>query len=173
VGTAASHPWPRRPDIGRGAGPGNRNRPRHRGAAAGPEQGAGHSFLWPSPAATLGPRSASRPPSPMGARPSTTQPWTPPPPIAPLPSPRPPAPAPSIRRPTPHAHAPNRGRRRAAAACRSLVLPENTQGVEPGNPNPGIGVPSPPGQYAPSGNFFKISVRGNRPPLYETHGEKF
>jgi len=33
--------------------------------AAGPEHGAGHSFLRQSPAAALGPRSASRPPLPM------------------------------------------------------------------------------------------------------------
>jgi len=50
--------------------PGNRPRGRSRewsrgrGVAVGPEHGAGHSFLWPPPAAALGPRSPVTSPSP-------------------------------------------------------------------------------------------------------------
>ena len=44
------------------------------------------------------------------------------------------------------------------------TLPRGARQRQPRNPNPGTGVPSPPGQYAPSGNFFKISVRENRSP---------
>ena len=72
VGAAAPRPWRRRPGRGEqdpetGTGPSADPGVRSRGktAAAGPEHGAGHSFLWPSPAARRCPRLSSCPPSPL------------------------------------------------------------------------------------------------------------
>jgi len=134
-----ARPRSRGANPGPGAGPGAGEWSRGRGAAAGPEHGA------------LGPRSASRPPSPMGARPSTTQPWTPPPLCA-------------------HAHAPNRGRRPAA---RPSTQPQ-PGGPGPGgarprpgparNRNPETGLLPPPALYAPSGHHTKFSSIPFRPP---------
>jgi hypothetical protein len=64
-GTAAPHPWPRRPGPGareQDPGPGEQAQAQTQGCglvAAGPEHGAGHPFLWPPP----GPAPCSRRPS--------------------------------------------------------------------------------------------------------------
>ena len=177
--------------------PGNRPRRRSRGwsrdraAAVGPEHGAGHSFLWPPPAAALEPRwpvaipiappvtTSRRPPlsSPPGPRHGVvdhqgeggaTLEAT----VAPGPhrshhhrstTDRPP---PCPGRPWSPARASRPPRRRAAG-------PFTVPLFRPLEAKSGMGLLPPRYQYAPSGNFFKKSFPGKYPPGDGTQGENF
>ncbi len=126
IGTAA-------PGTGPGAGPGAWSG--DSAVAAGPDQGTGHSFLWPPPAAAFEPRWASCIPIALPV---------------------------TARRPRPGATAvaawPAVGNR-----CPSALDPTPAPRVDvplfrPLEANPGMGLLPPRYQYAPSGNFFKKSL---------------